>query len=610
MREVAVLAAIAFAVHALVLALVFPGYYDPLWPHHSDFYIPAAFANGTELPGDYPIPPRPVGVLLLYAAGHLGIRGAIAFTLAVTFVNCAVTATAVRRILGDALDARFVLAYGVYLFLLFTQPHFYTFYTHDALSQYAYALALPAAWFAFRYAATGRLRHLAGIAAFALLSFLCKETYGPVALVLAAAYAAAAWKRRGARAALAPAVAIAVTLAVAFAANVLAGFPLSRDPVSAYQVVLAPASVATQWLRFAGEALNPFSAAVVLLAALATGIAGGWRGRRFGLALVLPLAALASWIGNAALPHHHIPGYSWNGAYLMFAPVLALAPLVRAAPIAALAAGAAWALAIASPLLDAADYRSNGWSLDQEATQRRLLGAIGDLARTTPAGARGQHILVTGLSFPFSPFDYGAALASFPRLRDARFDVVTYPFAAAPMPATRRLGPNVRFVPRQRVDVASYDAIWAFFADGTLFAVLPPAEAVRRIGPRGPFGATDVLVFPELARLFGPPGRTAPIAVGHAYLLCGARFLEYEALDRAEKCLAVSEQVSAANPYPFFYMGAVHEKRGDLAGAKREFERAVARDDPRQPNPAFSAALARVDRALGATPGRQPGGTR
>jgi hypothetical protein len=598
-REVAALGAIAFAVHALALAFVFPGYYDPLWPHHSDFYEPAAMAYGERSLADYLLGwPRPVGMALFVATGYLGIRGAIAFTVAVTLLNCAVTAAALRRFLGDPLDARFLGAYAVYLFLLFTHPHFYTFYRHDALSQYSYALLLPAAWFAVRYARTRGTRELGLLATFALLAFLCKETYAPAAFVLAGAYAAATWKEGTARAALAPALAIAAVFAVAMSASLLRGFPFSIEAGNRYQVVLAPVAMAREWLRYAADAFNPLAAAAVMLAALATGLFAGRRSMRFLVALTLPLAAAASWSGNAALPNHHYPGYSWNGAYLMYAPLLALAPLLRGAPIAAAAAGATLLLGIAAPLLDGAEYRRNAWALEQEARQQHLLRAIEDLARAMPGSAAAERVLVTGLAFPFSPFDYGAALGSYPRLRDVRFDVVTYPPDTSPLPHVRSSAPKVRFVPRQRVDIARYDAVWAFYTDGTLLAATPPGEAAQRVGPRGMLAAGDVLLFPEMARVFGAPGRSGPMPDDQAYLRCGTRLLEYEAVGLAESCLATSARISAANPYPFFYLGVIREKQGDLEGAKREFGRALALDDPRWPNPAFRDAIARVDRAL------------
>ena len=43
------------------------------------------------------------------------------------------------------------------------------------------------------------------------------------------------------------------------------------------------------------------------------------------LSLVLPIAGALAWLPNALLPNHHFEAYSWNGAYLIYAPVLLLA---------------------------------------------------------------------------------------------------------------------------------------------------------------------------------------------------------------------------------------------------------------------------------------------
>jgi tetratricopeptide (TPR) repeat protein len=592
-RDALLLVMLAVAVHALVLRFVFPGYYDPLWPHHSDFYLPAASALSGQPILESLRQPRPVGMMFMHAVGYLGIRGSIATTLALTFVNCALTAAAIRHFLGDPWSVRFVLGFAAYTFLVFAQPGFYVFYSHDVLSQLSYALLIAAAWPLFAYRATGRIRYLAAGTVLALLAFLSKETYGVPALFLGLASAALGPAAGRVRATGAVVAAVACALSGALLAERLIGSPFTGGadyPGSAYQIVLAPGPLAAEWISYGRQALNPAACGVLALAVAAAAMAG-IRTRRFALAVVLPAAGVLSWLANATLPHHHYAGYAWNGAYLLYASLVAVAPLAATAlrPASALAAGALL-LAAGAPAFDGAAYAGNAWVLEQEARQRNLLRAIGELAAVARAPG---PVLVTGIDFPFSPFDHGLALHSYPALTGVRFDVVTYRqmVPGAPPAAIVQADPNVRFVPRERVELARYGQVWAFRSDGTL-----ASSAVPRYPAAGDelFSRAELLMFPDLAGLFAASG-AARTPGEDRYLVCGALLLSYQALDQAERCLRKSMEVSAASPYPYFYLGTVRERQGDAAGAKALFERAVALDNPGRRNPAFGEALHRVD---------------
>lgn len=68
--EAIALAAIFLVVHALVLVYVFPGFYDPFWPHHSDYYIAQALAYNEGGVLQILTQPRPLALLLFrYSAG-------------------------------------------------------------------------------------------------------------------------------------------------------------------------------------------------------------------------------------------------------------------------------------------------------------------------------------------------------------------------------------------------------------------------------------------------------------------------------------------------------------------------------------------------------------
>src|SRR5215213_344776 len=84
---------IALIVHAFVLKFFFPGYYSPLYPHHSDFYISIALAHS---PNDffqysYLGYSRPLGMFFMKLIGFLGLHGAILFTVINVALNCSLS---------------------------------------------------------------------------------------------------------------------------------------------------------------------------------------------------------------------------------------------------------------------------------------------------------------------------------------------------------------------------------------------------------------------------------------------------------------------------------------------------------------------------------------
>src|ERR1700754_1835226 len=92
---------LALLVHAFVLKFIFPGYYSPFYPYHSDFYLAEALANAPNFGSikNYIGATRPVGMFFLRLTGYLGLYGAIAFTVVNVAVNVAITALLLQRIL-------------------------------------------------------------------------------------------------------------------------------------------------------------------------------------------------------------------------------------------------------------------------------------------------------------------------------------------------------------------------------------------------------------------------------------------------------------------------------------------------------------------------------
>lgn len=600
--EIALLVGVALVIHALVLYFVFPGYYSPLWPNHSDFYIAPAFAHSGLGFFEYLQFPRPVGVLFLGAIGHLGIRGAMLAVIAVVLLNCALTAALFRRIAKIKMGWGFFSAFAVYAFLVFSHPYFYVFYVYDAFSALSYALLALAIWCFCRYAKAPQTALLAASVALLLLGFLAKETYGLSVLLLSMAWFLAKRKDGVLRAAI-PALAVGTTLALALLVNAINGssFTGAADYAgSPYQIVLTPTSLLTQWGRYAVVGQNVLTVSSVLLIALTTLVFMRASRHQRWLAVLLPVAATLAWLPNATLPNHFDPGYSWSGAYLLFVPMLLVVPLWKTDSVARACSVAAVMLALGSPALFTNAYKTNTWTLQQEARQHHLLQALQRLTSALPShvGPGRVRILVTGIDFPFTPFDHGLSMRSFPHGENTQFDVLAYAPRGASVMAFPRLEAQpsgVRFISLSEVDLARYQQVWAFRSDGTLVKdVHDPVHFVSPSDAASEFSAADLLVFPKLFDIFASQQTDSKRPDGYQYLNCGAALLSYGNLAGAKKCLESSSRLLPENPYPHFYLGELQQKQGLLDLARASFGKAITLDNPKSPNPYFRQALALI----------------
>jgi len=602
-RELVLLLVVAAVLHAVVLCLVFPGYYRPLWPNHSDFYIAPALAHSGFGIADYVRFPRPVAMLFFGAIGMLGINGTMLLLVTLAVLNLVLIASLVRRALGLELSLAFVLAFAGYSLLVFAHPYFYRFATYDAVSQLSLLLLLLAAACWMRAWSGQRSFPWEGLAfVLCLLAFLAKETYGPSALVVAAAAGVGEWLRRRYKAFM-PLASALIALVSGLALNRLNGSPFTgaaNAPDSPYRIDLSSASLIGQYLQYASDGLNGLTIAA-LVGAIMIVLASKDIRIRWAV-VVLPVAGVLAWLPNSALPNHHDAGYSWGAAGLLFIPFLLL-------PLTAQAAGRRW-LAFAGVALAFVGFLVNGpgpgsqWVLEQEARQRRLLQDIERLVVGLPQGGSDQRILVTGIDFPYSPFDHGLALRSIGPVERVHFDVVRYvasgPGVAA-LPQLNALPSGVRFVAPDEADPASYAQVWAFRSNGSLVRRALPAdyEALSRSRPEAP--SANPLIYPSLLDVFKPGGPLGPQEQGYRLLSCGVALLVYENLNAAQSCLERSVALIPDNPYPAYYLGQLNEKQRRFVDARRWYERAVETDDRKAPNPAFHQAVKRVVGAVSIT---------
>jgi hypothetical protein len=463
---------LALAIHAIVLKFIFPGYYSPLYPHHSDFYIPVALAHS---PGDffqykYLGYSRPLGIFFLKLMGFLGVHGAILFTIINVAANCSLSAILLQRILRVEFKWPFVVLFCIYCYLLFSQPYFYTFYTQDVLSHLSYFFLIAGAFIFYKFYNRHMGRAYGVLFLSSMIAFLCKETYGLSALVFAFAWLLYDGKKSSA--ASLPLITIGGALILVLAINLFLKSTFIRfgnvSPADPYFINLKPASVFREICLYAGEGLNFAEWMMVgIMGFLIVSYSHGTEQRSkylFGACLA---AAFFSWVPNAIIPNHHNGGYSFNGAYLLYLPLIFI-PIMWCQEIVARYLIALLLIAgFVSPFFSQKAYGKQWWVLEQETSQRNILHALDRLMGQLSPGKDDQHILITGLTMPFFPFHHPLALMEYPNSQFATYDVINYS-----QTATSGRYHRVKFIKPADVEMRRYNQVWMFAGNGALIGNL------------------------------------------------------------------------------------------------------------------------------------------
>ena len=529
------LAAIVLAAYWACLTFLFPLYFNPLVPHHSDMYIPVGLLNRSF--GEVAQFPRPLANLFLQFTGLFGVQGSIA---AVVLLVLSGLVAFVRSISG------FTLA-GTALFslVLFGHPQFYFQHRHDVPAALSFALMLTAVYFAQRWMQLASRRALVLGCTAVLLMGLTKETYYVSALVLTAGLL---WLEGNMhlRRCLIVLASFGVIEAACLAYNTARykhylGSALSSG--AAYSPNLNPLSLATTLAIYVKELVS-------LPALLLLGVAFLVIGKdRLRLATLYVLAGIAALLPNSALPNHVEAHYAWAAAPLVFAPLLLLPGKRWIA--AAFAIAGLWVYA------NQGVYHSEPqqWLVKQEIGNAKLL-------RSLPAinAQAGPTTLVSGLKLSYHPWLSDDFLQQyFGRKRHWVFVV--------PSDGPKLTSSHVQLADAAHVPKQVFDTAVLYGADGTLDNIVqrPPLS-------------DDILI---------------PTLKTQTVLGKGVEYLEWGWPDRALPHLHSALTADPSNPYPYFFLGRVAEALGDKEQAKRRYNEAITHDS-KPGNPAFQNALSHL----------------
>ena len=498
LKRFALALGLALLAYWACLQFVFPGYFAPLDPLHSDYYlIPGITADGEPLSEKFHYP-RPLGFLVLWTMGHLGLAGATAVIVAVTLINAALMVELWRRLAPFALSWWAVV---LYLASLFAHPQFYLNHSHDTMAtlSLAYLLLAMHCWLSWRQGGR-RSWYVAALLLLFVLAFT-KETYYPAAMLfwLVQVFDIPAGRRRWAVGFFAGVVALELTAVAVNLGARNAFIQPSANPTDPYFMSLAPASLAAAFSKLLSYLFTPVLAVVTALslvpafAGTEPAASGGcvFRGR--------PLGAVAA-CGSAqphragvrmgrcrTLPVAHLadlPGRVW--------PRCCLPQRLDVSPRAtAIAFAAVSVISIVGWSLHRGPYEFHRWRTEQQQILGNIQRALPRL-RAAPADAR--EILVTGLKSPFHPFyiEHYESYIAFEFGRERRWTVTMM------RDAPRGGDDLVRRVSVQDVDLTNFDLACTFDPDGRLLRQISKQELQQAAASSGETPPVDRILIPEL----------------------------------------------------------------------------------------------------------------
>ncbi|MDR7088685.1 tetratricopeptide repeat protein [Cellvibrio fibrivorans] len=594
--EFVALFALALIAHAVVLQFIFPGYYDPLWPLHSDFYLPTNISNSGLGVLNYLSKPRPSGMAFFFLIGRFGVHGSIAAIIFVTLMNVAMTATIAKNLLNISFNFQFLATYIIYIFLLFSHPYFYSFYAHDAFSQLSYFfLLIGVLFYSFFFKKSFKISVLL-LFIFSLLAFLAKETFG-----LAAIAVSLVWllyhQKKSVKEAIAPTASVFLALCIVFIYSFTIKSAFITNSNDAYRVEFNPLSIMSNWFEYVSLGYNVASLVGLLLIGALVWYKFQVKNKSsvFFYAACL-LGFIAALLPNSLLASHVHPGYSWTGAYLSFAIIFLVASphIIHGwkRPQIGLFIGLLLMVGFISHVVNIKKYSSsaNQWVLIQEDIQRNLLNSLKMLVEDLDE-KESEHILITGISFPYEPFHYGNSLNNYLSNYDVKIDVLSYSQEST---ATQR-GKYISKIPvSNELDLSKYSRIWLFGNDGR-FIYLFKNEKINDLFPLKKY-----ILFPEVGDVLGvnflsftSDDSLTSFADGYKLLNAGNTYLIYQQTDLAINAYKQSARLIPDNPYPWYMIGIELEKQNKLEEAKTYLNKAVELD-PGNLNENFRSALMRV----------------
>lgn len=407
--KITLLIAVISFCYYISLKFIFPGYFDPLIPHHPDYFF--TYEGLSSMPWVKILSyPRPVGFFTLKVLGILGLKGVIIFLMFFSFINILLTITFVKKISNLKIYWPILI---LYLFLIFSHPGFYFNYTYDFFDAVAYFFAILAMLYWLKMGENLKPIHFVFIFILIGLSFFSKETYIFAVMIFFTWQFIFKKNKIRKNAAVIFLIAAGITIAVLIQSrisqSIWVNFASSAD--NPYFINLNPRSIWETFYFYINGWANAGVLAIIILSLLIIAANKKYI-KEF---LLLLFMGLAIYVPYSILPNHKYGYYFWLGAPLSYAVILLLQPAmikdisakVANKKIGSLVGTIFVAVLIILTLFSLRNDNQQtksvvwAWAMQQEKNNKVILASFPIIKNNIKEN---DHILITGMNFETSPF--------------------------------------------------------------------------------------------------------------------------------------------------------------------------------------------------------------
>jgi len=593
-KEPFVLLAVVFGVYFLTLRFIFPGYFNPTTPFHSDFYMFYSASSNETLSTLFMLP-RFVGMFVRDIVGIFGMKGTIVFLIMLNAVNITLTILLIK---AAAKIKLYWPAVVLYLFLIFSHPGFYIKYSYDFFDAIAYCFAVSAMYFWYKNRENIKYKQLSVITLFVFLSLFAKETYFvPLCIFWCFQYFFANKKQRQSAG-----IMLGATIAL-FALSIVHSHLVNSAWVNigggkhdSYFIDMHPSSIIGMYVYYLKMWGNIGVAGLVALSLLISLVSKEHLKEK----LLFLIVGLSTYIPYSLLPNHKFACYFWLAVPLSYGVILFINPdpvksmikklgsndgkLLKHILVAFIVVTVFFSILAFKQFNDS--YKDPGlqWTLMQENINRNMLA---NFPFIKDAIAPSDKVLLTGLTFPFHPFVNPNYIDTyFGNSQNVKWVVAIYD-----KPNEDTSIGSIEFLGVGKIDVSKYDKIFAFDAEGKLVRKTEKNRIEANDTDPNSISENELILYPELNKY------TVDFLKNNdwnSYMIIG-NTLAGAYPNRGEYFLNKAIQFSKeTNSYPYYYMGKVLEKLNRNEDALYNYNKAVELDKSK--NKDFLSAVKKISK--------------
>jgi len=560
---------IGFVCYYFVLRNVHPGYFDPITPHHADFYMRAPFDSEARVT-DIFLQPRFVSFFIIRSISELGLDWIISFLILLTLINLSLTIYYVKTFVFAANGKFYWPTIILYFISVFANPTFYFNYTYDGNDTVAYFFFLLSVlvWQQFKQNKEPHFFRLT--IAFAFLCFFSKETYYITYMLFII------WEALDNNSAEYRKFVIRLAgFAIAFIGGAFAHSHLTNSkwvqplgsPDNPYYIDLNLYSIVKIYNLYASTGICYLG-----LTILALGLCFCYLTKeRCRSVIFLGGLGLSVYLPYSILPNHVFPAYySWLGVPLFYAILLVInpdtlekkfnniKPIVLKKLITPFLAFLAAVLIVFNLIFFKSKiYPGSWWLLQQETIQRNILLGLAEMKNSIRPSDR---VLILGLYVPFHPFVHNNFIAHY--FGDIQITKWTVAIEKENVLDTSGV---IIYQSYSSIDISDFDQVFLFSTDGVLRQELTESD-IRLF-------LSDMNRNAKLDRVLSQIGHPSEWPT---FLIIGHSALNYGNLDKAEYYLTQSNQfTSEKNGRSLFYLGETFFNKKNTAKSYECFDKAL-----------------------------------